>query len=659
MENSTKYKGSRKSLTKAISILMLFLMLPFATFFAIAFSPSKTVEAAGANWQVKSVDTQIISKCWNNVPQNSIDQQVQMLKGLGVNYIAIGTPYDRPEEMEKWTTSIHDAGLNVWFRSHWLNWEGDEGQPKNMTPDQYVIKTKQFIIDHPSFFKSGDSFTMSVEAENAGVNPGAFADWNAYNRFLVQEIDESNAAFNQIGLGGQIKTNWLSMNGWIIENALTQATVDKMGLITPDHYSPQGDPSNPTPVAKLASDMSGDLDRFYAKWQKPIMIGEWGYHIGGEVSNDLQKQATEAVYYVFASKSYIMGVSYWDHMGNQTRIINDNSGTPTTMRPAADVIKSYYSGSIAPAPTPTPAPTPAPIGTKIISDFENGLNGWDAGSIIAGNNSGGALRISNPADGSNGAKKNISNISLSGYDKVEMDINLNGNKILPGDASALYFDQGGWKYVSLANYVQNGQSGWQHISVPISDFKLNGTEAAFLGVRFWNINAGNYDIDNVSLGSANLATTPPTGETDPAASSILANFESGMNGFVGGRLTEGNNSNYSLEISNPINGSNGSKKDLNDAKIGNYNYIELDINLKGNKILPGDASALYFDQGGWKWVSLEKYVKNGLNGWQHVSIPLSDFAGLNKQSGLASIGFRFWNDHAASYNIDNITYVLK
>ncbi|HOX41013.1 MAG TPA: hypothetical protein PK263_02370, partial [bacterium] len=354
MGKNTK-RGLRSRFIKALSIAVVVM----TAFSSIIGSPPvpKTASAAASDWKIKSIDTQIISKCWNNVPQDSINKQVQMLKDLGVNYIAIGTPYDRPAEMEKWTTAIHNAGLKVWFRSHWLNWEGDEGQPKNMTAEQYLAKTKQFIIDNPTLFKAGDSFTVNVEAENAGVGADKpFADWAAYRAFLVQEIDLSNQAFSQIGLGGKIATNWLSMNGWIIENALDQTTVSKMGLITPDHYSPQGNGTGEISSTKIASDMSADLDRFYAKWKVPIMIGEWGYNINGDVSDQMQKEVVEKVYQVFAGKSYIYGVSYWDHMGNQTKIINDNSGTPTTYRPAADVIKSYFSGNVS---TPTDPATPS------------------------------------------------------------------------------------------------------------------------------------------------------------------------------------------------------------------------------------------------------------------------------------------------------------
>lgn len=300
---------------------------------------SSNIEAAPSSWKVKAIDTQIISKCWQNVSEESINNQVKMIKDLGVNYIAIGTPYDRPSDMKKWADAIHLAGLHVWFRSHWLAWEGDEGQSKNISPDEYLTKTKSFILENEGLFKEGDAFTVAVEAENAEVGTGKkFSSWDQYRQFLNDEIDVATDAFKELGLNN-IYTNWLSMNGWVVENELNDQLVKKMGIITVDHYPDQD--KNQT-VSKLADAMSQDLDRFYNKWQVPILIGEWGYNLNKDVSDSEQSQYIKAMYTVIAGKSYIYGVNYWDHMGNNTRIINDKSGTDLSFRPAATIIQDFY-----------------------------------------------------------------------------------------------------------------------------------------------------------------------------------------------------------------------------------------------------------------------------------------------------------------------------
>src|SRR6266404_2850052 len=110
-------------------------------------------------WRIQSIDTQIISKDWPNVPRASIQEQIALIKNLGVNYVAIDTPYDRLDELKMWVTEVHQEGLHVWFRSHWDEWEGDDGKPATMTPQEYLDNTEYFIKSNPNLFLPGDSFT--------------------------------------------------------------------------------------------------------------------------------------------------------------------------------------------------------------------------------------------------------------------------------------------------------------------------------------------------------------------------------------------------------------------------------------------------------------------------------------------------------------------
>ncbi len=682
---------------KVLSISILLAILPIALFIVgcgsgtnanDAVSPSTPIARAATNWQIKSIDAQVVSKHWGTVPESTIQTIAEKAKSLGATHLAIAVPYENQTEWQKWTRVVHGVGLKVWSRSHPNSWEGDNGIAANLTPTDYNTKTSQFLSDNASFLQSGDLFTYCVEPENGKYWTVKYGgNWSSnttavteYNKFIRDGITQGDAILSGKGFAqGTINTRLVSVNGWIANNILEQSTVDLMGVITVDHYVEFDDSGNriTNNIQAMKDKMSRDLDQLRQRWGKRLFIGEWGFPIDQELSDEEQRIVTEGIFSIFASKD-LLGVNYWNFMGNTARLLNDSGGIPTTLRSAATVIQNYFTGT-APTPDPTPVPT---TGTLIISDYENGLGGWDSGTIVPGFNSAGSLEVSNPANGSNGAKKDISKVSLNGYSNLELDINLRGTKILPGDASALYFDQGGWKYVSLTNYVQNGLNGWQHILVPIAAFTstatssgtpLNtGSTAAYLGVRFWNTPTGIYDIDNVKLTSGTTPPPPPpSGGTTPSPTPIatytLSNFETGLNGFIGGRIVTGNNSKYSLEITNPANGSSGSKKSLNGAKLGSYNYVELDINLKGIKLLTGDASALYFDQGGWKYVSLTNYVQNGLNGWQHITIPVKAFTSnatssgipLNPASGMTSIGFRFWNTPAASYDIDNIVYTQR
>jgi len=359
-------------------------------------------------------------------------------------------------------------------------------------------------------------------------------------------------------------------------------------------------------------------------------------------------------------------------MGGSTKIFNDTNGVPTGNRPAAEVIKNFLAEAASGNNPPATTPIPTPSGTsKIIANFDLGLDGWNGGNIATGKNSAGALQINNPSNGSGGSIKQLNGMPIAGASAVEFDINLNGNRILDsllGDAAQIAFEQSGQKGANLYKYVlQNESNGWQHIIVPLSDFadiggkklNLNGVLTS-VSFRFWNDPAGRYFIDNLALTGGSTTISTPTPTLD---GKVIANFDSGLDGWVDGKIVAGFNSTGSLEVLNPVKDSAGSKKSLNGFVIGNnYNTVELDINLKGAILLPGDASQFYFDQGGLRSIDLSdpRYVhQNGQNGWQHVAIPLSDFSGLNVNSGLAFVGFRFWNDTSRSYDLDNIIFTKR
>ena len=302
-----------------------------------------------------------------------------------------------------------------------------------------------------------------------------------------------------------------------------------------------------------------------------------------------------------------------------------------------------------------------------IFDFENGSQGWNKGIITSGSSSSGAIRLSNNNNDSIESKKVLDAPALRGMTSLTLDVNLNGNKILDRDASAIVFDQSGWKMVSLKNYLQNGTSGWQHVTIPLADFTGLNTDqgVATMIIRFWNNAAGNYDIDNIAVSNGNIVvpideenvvnsdegTTPPPVEqpTESTSGNKIADFNTGRDGFDRGTV-----SNQTLELNNPSNGDASSTKIINSPILQNHENVELDVNLNGNYILDGDAGAVIFDQAGPKMAALKNYVNNGAAGWQHIKIPLDDFTGLNKNNGVASLSLRIWNYMPGRYQIDNI-----
>lgn len=290
--------------------------------------------------KIKSIDTQIVSKHWGKVDRDNIRKQIKIVKSLGANYAAVSTPYDRPEIMKLWVEEIHLQGMNVWFRSHWLNWEGDENHPANMTVKEYLEKTSGFIKSNPSLFKENDAFTVCVEPEQVFTARGTDVyDWYSYNKFILDQMSVADDSFAEIKLGGKIKTNWISMNGWVVDNALEDETVEKLGLITIDHYSDQ---KFSVPAKTLAKQMSDDLDRFHEKWQKPIILGEWGYNIEREVPDYEQREVLAETLNALKDKNYLVGFNYWAHLGNSSRLIDDTYGTDYKLRPAAAILRDYF-----------------------------------------------------------------------------------------------------------------------------------------------------------------------------------------------------------------------------------------------------------------------------------------------------------------------------
>lgn len=289
---------------------------------------------------IKSVDTQIISKHWGEIDKDNVSEQINLIKSLNANYIAISTPYDDPAVMKEWAEAIHQAGLHVWFRSHWLNWEGDENHPSNMTIKEYLDRTENFIKANQSLFKSGDALTVCVEPEQVFTARGTDVyDWYSYNKFVIDQIDVASRAFSDIGLDGEIYTNWISMNGWVVQNALEKETVEKMGLITVDHYPDQ---KTILPAETAAQNLSNDLDKIYQKWQKPIILGEWGYNIEQEVTDFDQKEVLNKTFEQLSTKKYLIGLNYWAHMGNTSRLISDKDGKNLILRPAAVELQNFY-----------------------------------------------------------------------------------------------------------------------------------------------------------------------------------------------------------------------------------------------------------------------------------------------------------------------------
>ncbi len=306
-------------------------------------------------WQAEAIDAQVMSKYWAIADANQIRHLVQADKSIGAKQITIDINYDNYSLMKLWADIIHSEGLNVWFRPHWDAWDSwEKPEIKNgITSTEYLNRSRQFILSHPDLFRAGDAFTICVESENAawwtGIDHGPFNGWDDWRAFTRNQVLVANDAFNQIGLGGKIKTNWINMNGWVAWNVLDQQTVNVIGQLTLDHIIDWTNDTGTYVNAILSGTTLGDgsifygYDQYYAKWNVPIMAGEWGYSTFDQsMDPDHQKELAAAVMQGFSTRNYFIGMNYWVDVGHASRLFDTPNLLDYTPRPIASVIKQYY-----------------------------------------------------------------------------------------------------------------------------------------------------------------------------------------------------------------------------------------------------------------------------------------------------------------------------
>lgn len=218
----------------------------------------------------------------------------------------------------------------------------------------YLDKTYDFIVANPDLFEPGDLFGLCVEADQAdGSNmtfktPGTTTFNTAlYNQFQKDQVRYANAAFEEIDLGGQIGT-WaisqqlsnLKLTGFPLDSGST-GNPDGMdnddiveffgGILCTDHY--MSDAYRYGTADNYWGKYSSDLDQIHAAFPDCLlMIGEWGYHT---VVDPLPESERAGMYRrvidVIRSKDFIIGVNFWNHMGqNQSSIFTDNSSVLVT-----------------------------------------------------------------------------------------------------------------------------------------------------------------------------------------------------------------------------------------------------------------------------------------------------------------------------------------
>jgi hypothetical protein len=289
--------------------------------------------------------------------------------------------------------------------------------------------------------------------------------------------------------------------------------------------------------------------------------------------------------------------------------------------------------------------------------------------------------------GSNGASEKYQGIAptaLQGKNKLRITYNLNGLSALDGDASAIIFDQNGWRYISLSRYGQNGLNGVQTVDIPLSAFPgLNpNASVGTLHTRFWYGSAFRVDITSIKACGPAPTTTAPTNTGSvaptfqPPSITSAPTISTQTPSLVPPTLTNttvvvaATSTNAALPmptippggvelLSQPwhLVGNNGASEKyqgINPAVLAGKDTIRITYDLHGLRPLGLDASAIIFDQNGWRYISLSNYGMNGLNGVQTVDIPLTHFPSFNLNQGSNTIHTRFWYGSAFTVDIYSI-----
>lgn len=315
-------------LSLGLTIIVLLLFHPFVN----ASFASSTL------WEYQCIDTMKTSRdkarTWKDRPDllDHIKKEVEEVRVLGANCIAISTPYDSEfiPYMMLWVKAARENNLHIWFRGNFSGWEGWFDYPKGMDEQDLFQKTQNFITTNPDLFEDGDMFTAAPEGENGGpFNQVEVDEYNRFRKFLIQENQITKDAFDSIGKS--VSVNWFSMNGGLARRMLDQKTVDGMDtLVTIDHY------------IKTPEEMGEFVDYFYKKFSSPVVIGEFGApipEINGNMSQMEQANFVESLFQqLYEKKDRVRGVNYWTLYDGSTAVLNED----LSEKPVAEVLKKYF-----------------------------------------------------------------------------------------------------------------------------------------------------------------------------------------------------------------------------------------------------------------------------------------------------------------------------
>jgi len=192
-------------------------------------------------------------------------------------------------------------------------------------------------------------------------------------------------------------------------------------------------------------------------------------------------------------------------------------------------------------------------------------------------------------------------------------------------------------------------------------FKDNGNNTGTVTLKPIIRNYGNYTFtvkasDGFSFGIGTFTVT-----VHPAPR-IFENFSNGTTGWVlhGSVAAAKDGSNGILRFINPGKITQATKTVTTTALLTGFNTISIRINLHGATLPSGDHAQLLLGWGGtYPPVPLSTYVKQKLNGWQTVTIPLSAFKYFNNTDSFNALGISINGGANMTIDFDDITFIYR
>jgi hypothetical protein len=280
--------------------------------------------------------------------------------------------------------------------------------------------------------------------------------------------------------------------------------------------------------------------------------------------------------------------------------------------------------------------------------------------------------------GSNGSAEKdigISSSSLNGMSTLEMTLDLHGSKFGNGDdeASIIFIQNNSWIAANIVPFSQNGLSGSQLISIPLTAFHKVGDSSTKLDTsksvtnlhaRFWNKSAFTVDVASVRLVGTISATPTPTPTPTPTVTPTPTPTPTPtVTPTPTPTPVSGNLLSNTWELS-ATNGADEKDIEIPSASLSGMKNVKVTIDLKSNRFGDGDdeASIIFIQNNSWYAVNVIDYIGNGSNGSKTVTIPLSAFHKVGSSStildtskNVSNLHARFWNSGTFAIAISNIT----